>query len=254
MASILPTAANFERRRARYLAQMQPNSCALFFNSTECRDLSQRSQAAYFFYLTGCTVPDAALLLVKGPSGCEESLLFAPTRTASEARWRGPVPSRATLEAETGCLTVPRDAFSELGREKLARSDTLYHVSRFEDPTQRAELDSILTAFAETNRRCPEGPTQYIDWQPMLDRMRLIKDSQEIHALREAAQLSMCALEAVIRSVHPGQYEYQAEALLRYHWLNGGAKHTGYEPIVASGARATVLHYEANNARMSTLR
>jgi Xaa-Pro aminopeptidase len=44
-------------------------------------------------------------------------------------------------------------------------------------------------------------------------------------------------------------YEYEIEAELLYEFRRNGAQFPAYTPIVASGANACILHYNANNAQ-----
>jgi Xaa-Pro aminopeptidase len=52
-----------------------------------------------------------------------------------------------------------------------------------------------------------------------------------------------------MRASRPGMHEYEIEAELLYEFRRNGAQAPAYNSIVASGANACVLHYNANNAQ-----
>ena len=51
----------------------------------------------------------------------------------------------------------------------------------------------------------------------------------------------------VLKNVEPGLYEYQVEAELIGEFIGKGAEGHAYEPIIACGKNALVLHYVENN-------
>jgi Xaa-Pro aminopeptidase len=53
-----------------------------------------------------------------------------------------------------------------------------------------------------------------------------------------------------MRATRPGMHEYEIEAELLYEFRRNGAQFPAYTSIVASGANACILHYNANNAQV----
>jgi Xaa-Pro aminopeptidase len=54
------------------------------------------------------------------------------------------------------------------------------------------------------------------------------------------------AFEDVLHGIRPGMKEYEVEATITYR-LNRSGCHHAFEPIIASGANACILHYTRNN-------
>jgi Xaa-Pro aminopeptidase len=79
--------------------------------------------------------------------------------------------------------------------------------------------------------------------------MRLFKSRRELSAMRRAARIAVAAHERAMRLCRPGLYEYQLEAEFLHEFARQGAR-CSYEPIVASGANACVLHYRENRAQL----
>src|SRR5690625_7210269 len=65
--------------------------------------------------------------------------------------------------------------------------------------------------------------------------------------MRIAAEISAEGHLEVMRQARPDQYEYELDAILTHTFRKRGAYDHAYEPIVAGGARACLLHYNENN-------
>jgi Xaa-Pro aminopeptidase len=83
----------------------------------------------------------------------------------------------------------------------------------------------------------------------LLDEMRLFKDDGEQALMLRAAIISGRAHERAMRASRPGMFEYEIEAELLHEFRRSGAQSPAYTPIVAAGANACVLHYNANKAQ-----
>ncbi len=83
-----------------------------------------------------------------------------------------------------------------------------------------------------------------------LDALRMVKTDEEMALLERAIDISVAAHNEVIRSIEPGMYEYQAEALAEYVFKRNGAEYPGYPSIVGAGENSTILHYGTNRRRM----
>lgn len=79
---------------------------------------------------------------------------------------------------------------------------------------------------------------------PVLVECRVIKSEDELNLIRYANKVSSRAHMEVMRRVHHGMMEYQAEAIFLYEvYHNGGCRHVSYTCICASGENSAVLHY-----------
>ena len=86
---------------------------------------------------------------------------------------------------------------------------------------------------------------------PVLDEMRLVKDEQEMAALREAGAICADALTACMRATTPGVMEYQLAGVLEYRYRVSGSRGASYHPIIAGGTNAWYGHYNANDAPLA---
>jgi Xaa-Pro aminopeptidase len=74
-----------------------------------------------------------------------------------------------------------------------------------------------------------------------------VKDEVEVGLIRHAIDITDAGLRRLCRALRPGVMEYELEAELLHEFTRRRAW-MGYEPIVASGGNACVLHYVDNMA------
>jgi len=102
------------------------------------------------------------------------------------------------------------------------------------------------------------GARELKDVTPLIRKMRLVKDSFEVAALREAARISAESMGALMRAVKPGMNDLEAAGLLEYEWKKRGAQRAAFAPIVGSGPNSmsffTVMgeNYDAVNRKMES--
>ena len=77
--------------------------------------------------------------------------------------------------------------------------------------------------------------------------MRMIKEYEEVEEIRKAGAITRSAFLRVLKLIKPGIREYEVEAELTAEFIASGAEGHAYEPIVACGRNALILHYADNN-------
>jgi len=70
-----------------------------------------------------------------------------------------------------------------------------------------------------------------------------------VEEIRKAGAITHSAFLRVLGMVKPEVWEYEVEAEIIAEFLRKGAEGHAYEPIVASGKNALILHYVENNSR-----
>ncbi|HET9404724.1 MAG TPA: M24B family metallopeptidase, partial [Burkholderiales bacterium] len=117
-----------------------------------------------------------------------------------------------------------------------------------------ASWDARVTGWInEVRGRARSGvaaPGEIRDVHLPLDEMRLIKEPEELAVMRRAAAITADAHRRAMRAARPGRVEYEIEAELMHEFRRNGAQAPAYTPIVASGARACVLHYVQNDGEL----
>jgi Xaa-Pro aminopeptidase len=202
-----------------------------------------------FYYLTGFREPEAVAVLVPHGGGMRY-VLFVRPRDPERELWTGP---RAGVEGarETygADAAFPIEQLEpELGRLLKAADSVYFAFGRDHD---RGECILRLIRAAQSERpRTGAGPVAVLDPATLLHEMRMRKTAEELALMREAARISSIAHEHAMRAAGPGQYEYEVEALVESTFRRHGATGPAYPTIAASGANATVLHYQDNACRM----
>ena len=245
---------NYAGRRARLCAQMQPGAVAILPTAPEAMRNGDSEYPyrhdSYFYYLTGFTEPDSVLVLVAARAGqADQAILFCRQRSVEREVWdgvrHGPDGARAAFGFD---VAFP---IEELDREMarlLANAPAAYYALG-----HSAALDVQMTTWLQAVRRQARSgvsaPNVAHDLLALLDEMRLFKDDAEQALMGRAGAISAAAHLRAMRASQPGMFEYEIEAELLHEFRRNGAQYPAYPPIVAAGANACVLHYNANNAQ-----
>lgn len=80
-------------------------------------------------------------------------------------------------------------------------------------------------------------------------KLRQIKQSEELKAIKKAIATTESTLEGVFKSLPNWDSETQISNFINASYASVGLKH-GYESIVASAKNATTIHYTSNNQRL----
>ena len=201
---------------------------------------------SYFHYLTGFGEPEAALVLVAGAA--PKSILFCREKNPEREVWDGFRYGPAAAREEFGFdEAYPITELDAMMPKLLADQPSLYfHLGADSDWDARAV--GWLNAVRAEVRNGIAAPSAIRDVRVLLDEMRLIKSTEEIAALRRAAEISTAAHRRAMQQVRPGRHEYEIEAELLHEFRRMGAQAPAYSSIVAGGANACVLHYVDNGA------
>lgn len=198
------------------------------------------------YYLTGSGEPEAVLVMT-----AQAFTMFVRARDEARELWTG---RRGGVEAARELFGADAaHPVTEIGArlpELLASSDVLY--ARL--PAARADIDAAVQhaiVSARTSRpRTGKGIHTVVDPGQILDSMRLVKDAEEIAAMREAARISAASFNDAMDRIGEGVGEWEIEAVLEYGFRSRGAQGPAFPTIVAAGANATVLHYTQNSTRL----
>ena len=204
-----------------------------------------------FHYLTGFPEPDAVLVAVKTDRRRHRAILFVRERDPAREIWDGP--RHGSAGAIRRFAEDEAHAIAELWRkppDRVPEGQPVFHTLGRDRDFDRRLLDSFAAAASRQRRRLLPMHPPIVDPGPVLARQRQVKDRSELAAMQRAAELTVAGHIALARSVRPGMYEYEAQAVLEAEFRRGGSPRNGYPSIVASGSNACVLHYHENSRRM----
>lgn len=209
-----------------------------------------------FYYLSGVTVPGAALLIspaaeAKGeaPARSYTEILFLPPRNLRLEKFTGPQLGADDPEATkiTGF-----DRVEEMGK----LPDEVGKLLMGGPPIVHTELSTTgeLSPSAEALEFLHHSSAMvfFQDVKQTITAQRTVKDAGEIALLRKAVDASVAAHLAAMKAVKPNVKEYEISALLEYEWERRGCERAAYSSIVGSGHNSTVLHYSENSNTMKS--
>jgi Xaa-Pro aminopeptidase len=207
-----------------------------------------------FYYLSGSTVPGAALLIApateaKGdiPARAYSEILFLPPRNLRLEKFTGP-----QLGADDPQAT------------KLTGFDRVEEMGKLPDEVARLLAGGRPVVYTEVPANGEASPSTdalaflkhstamvfFQDVKTMITAQRTVKDAGEVALIRKAVDASVAAHIAAMKAVKPNVKEYEISALMQYEWDRRGCERPSYAPIVGSGHNSTVLHYSENTNTM----
>lgn len=199
-----------------------------------------------FFYLTGIqNREDFKLLLLKTKEGLEATL-FVDKPDYDVEKWMG---RKLTKDQVTAISGVDKVLYQDQFEPTLTRLIYANHLKKVYFDLEKLRFDephSVQHLFAQTfMQHFPHIPVGSA--HPFLVDMRRIKSDFEVGQIEKAVDLTKQGLEAVMRILKPGLYEYQLESTFSSTIRFNGADGNSFPTIAASGKDAVILHYVEND-------
>ncbi|MDP1658371.1 MAG: aminopeptidase P N-terminal domain-containing protein [Methylotenera sp.] len=209
---------------------------------------------SYFYYLTGFKEPESVVVLVAGDN--PKSILFCRDKDMEREIWDG-----FRFGADAARETFGFDeaySISELDAVvlKLLVNQPKLYYSFGESTSWNARVMGWMNTLRAQARSGVSVPDDISDVRKLVDEMRLFKSSFEIDLMRQSANIAASAHNRAMQFVgsnftRPNMMEYEVEAEFLHEFYRKGAQAPAYTSIVASGANACTLHYNANNAKLN---
>lgn len=248
---INPPAALFVQNRKKLSDSLLPGSIAIFHSNDEM----PRNGDAYFtfkqqsdiYYLTGIDQEDTILVLFPDcPNPLYREMIFVKETSEQIAIWDGARLNPNQVFEVSGISKVFwYHEFWKTIHAAFLLADNIYinlnENDRFTDKVSYANL-----RFAnEIKAKYPAH--NFKRSAPILANLRMRKELQEIDQLKEAIAITKKGFERLLGFVKPGVWEYEIEAELIHEFIRNRSRGFAFDPIIASGNSACVLHYIDNN-------
>jgi Xaa-Pro aminopeptidase len=200
---------------------------------------------SYFYYLTGFKEPEALLVLVAGTE--RKSILFCRDKNMEREIWDG---FRYGAEGAKSAFgldeTYTIDQLDEVLPSLLSNQPKLFY-SLGVDAKWDSQVISCLNGLREQARMGVSVPDEMTDVRKLVDEMRLVKTPYELDVMRRSAHIAAGAHQRAMQKTKVGKMENEIEAEFLHEFYRKGAQAPAYTSIVAGGANACTLHYNANN-------
>ncbi len=243
--------ALFEHNRKNFINKLKANSIAIFQANDEFTRSGDQTHAfkqnADLFYLSGIDQEQTILLLFPDcPNPLYKEVLFLKQTSELIEVWEG---HKYTIE----------EAKKASGIECIYWLDEFWNIL----PTVIHYAESIYLNTNENDRYAHQVPYRDLrfikelkDRYPLhhyeraaliLRDLRVIKSAIEIELTKKACNITRDAFTRVLKFVKPGVNEYEIEAEIIHKFIRQGGTGHAYNPIIASGRNANILHYNDNN-------
>lgn len=243
--------ALYIKNRKNFMAKMEPYSLAVF-NSNDIYPISADSTMPFqqhrdILYLSGIDQEESILIMFPdAPYEMHREVLFLKETNDQIAVWEGEKLTKKRASGISGIKTVYwLQDMEQVMAELMAQCDTV-HINT--NGHYRATIDTETREARYTEWLFNKYPAHSVaKSNPILQRLRSVKDSIEIDLIQKACDISEKGLRRILGFIKPGVTEYEIEAEFMHEFLSNRSKGFAYTPIVASGNNANVLHYTQNN-------
>lgn len=239
----------FARRRAQLMRLMGRDTIAVL-PAAPVQQRNNDVEYAYrqdsdFFYLTGFNEPESVAVLVPGREQAE-FILFVRDRDPERETWDGKRAGPAGATRRYGA----DDAFPIADIDEILpgllenRARVYYPMGAYADFDVR--MRGWVNGLRARAKHGKHAPYEFVALQHVLHDMRLYKSRGELGLMHESALIASRAHVRAMQRTRPGVNEYELMADLVHEFRQHNAD-VSYQPIVASGANACILHYRDNN-------
>ena len=241
----------YNNSRKAFMAELKPKSLAVF-NSNDIYPVGADSTLPFeqhrdIFYLSGIDQEESILVLF--PNAYEKKqreILFIRKTDEHIAIWEGAKLTKAQAKDISGIQTIFWLEDFEAVLQKLSTQCDTFYFNTNEHYRQSVETETREDRFIKwCKKQYPAHSNAKSN--PILQKLRSIKADEEIEQLQTACDITEKGIRRLLSFLKPGIWEYELEAELVHEFLRNRSKGFAYEPIIASGVNANILHYTQNN-------
>jgi Xaa-Pro aminopeptidase len=203
---------------------------------------------SYFYYLTAFKEPESVLFIIAGAQ--PKTVLFCRDKDMEREIWDGFRYGPAAAVNDFGIdEAYSINQLDEIAPKLIANQAKIFY-SLGEDSSWDGRVTAWLNQLRSQARTGLSAPDEIVDVRKHLDEMRLYKSAYEIETMRQSANIAAAAHQRAMQFTKPDMMEYQVEAEFLHEFYRSGAQAPAYNSIVAGGANACTLHYNANNTKL----
>lgn len=192
--------------------------------------LTYLRQRRYFYYLSGCNLPDSYLVY---DIESAHLTLFIPPVDADDVIW-------------SGMPTTPTEAMSQYDIDGCQTSDEINPFLLSKDRSHRI-VYAINPQISDHITFFPFREVDIHTLKQAIETCRVTKDMHEIALIRHANAISSYAHENVMRIARDARNEAELMGTFVGTCIANGGREQAYGCICASGPNAATLHYIHND-------
>ena len=241
----------FKQNRNKFFKKMNAGGLALFHSNdqmpTNADGLMPFRQNNDLFYLTGIDQEESSLMIYHDmKKNIFKEILFIKKTSDLIKVWEGHKLTKEEAKEKSGIESVIwNDEFDRILNNLIPDASCIY-INTNEHPRAKVIVE---TRNARLNKKLK---SKYPDKKfkksaNILHQIRSVKENQELNCIKKACNITKKGFDRILKFIKPGIFEYNIQAELIHEFINNNSKGFAYEPIIASGKNACILHYTDNN-------
>ncbi len=243
--------ALFKNNRNRFLAKMSSNSVAIFHSNDlmpkNADQVMKFKQNSDLFHLSGIDQEDTVLVLIKNAEGVKELLFIRETNETIKI-WEGEKLTKADAQKKSEITTVFWNNEFKKEISNIVSGGEIIYLNSNDHPRANIVVETRDARFKKwIQNKFPNKV--YKKSSDILYGIRAIKQEAEIKLIQKACDITALGVKRVLKNLKPGIHEYEIEAEIIHEFLINKSSGFAYDPIIASGPSACILHYGTNNNR-----
>lgn len=237
--------------RKNFVKHLKPKSVAVFNSNdqmpTNADGTMPFRQNNDLLYLSGIDQEESILVIFPDAINPKHrEILFVKETSDLIAIWEGAKLTKEQATQQSGIETVYwTSQFEQIFHGLTTEAEHIY-LNQNEHLRASSPVETRDDRFRKScQAKYPLH--EYERLAPIMRKLRPIKSSLEIDMIQQACNITEKGFRRLLKFVKPGVMEYEIEAELAHEFLMNRSRGFAYEPIIASGFNACVLHYVENN-------
>ena len=241
----------FIKNRNKLIAELPPKSMVLISSNdimpTNADGTMGFKQQTDLFYLSGLDQEETLLLIYPdAPEAHLREIAFVRETSELIAIWEGHKYTKEEAFKASGIKQIYwLEEFWTVLHSIIHYSENIYLNTNEND---RFVYEIPYRDLRFINEMKERYPLHHYERSAIIMRdLRAVKSEIEVELTKKACQITRDAFVRVLKFTKPGVKEYEIEAEIIHEFIRQGATGHAYNPIIASGPNATILHYNDNN-------
>jgi Xaa-Pro aminopeptidase len=205
-------------------------------------------QESNFLYLTGINEPDLSLMIDTNNS---EATIFYMQKNEYQREWDGDFDHKKYQNISGINHFIEENEMNSIVDKAIKKGmkigilqpypEKIDPYGFYSNPARKLLYDNLK-----------KYKDSFKDIRKNIATLRQIKTNEEIDFIKKAINITGDSLRYIKNNINNYRFEYEIERDLTINFLkNGGEKH-GFEPIVASGENASIIHYKNNEDKINS--
>lgn len=246
-----PLSKEFYIKNRKKLAEKLPAKSVAVLHSNDIMPTNADGTMRFrqnndIFYLSGIDQEESILVICPDfPNPDMREILFVRETNEHIAIWEGHKYTKEEAFATSGIENIQWVAnFDSVFNSLMALSENVY-LNTNEHLRADVQVESRDARFINScKERYPLHTYRRV--APLMHQLRAVKEQEEIDQLQIACDITEKGFRRILSFVKPGVTEYEIEAEYIHEFIRNRSRGFAYEPIIASGSNACVLHYIEN--------